>query len=397
MLPHKTQIMKYACYLQLLIFPLFILLIAPLTVAAQDDPLPVHNDTAIHFSSKIMAENRTLWIHLPPDYYTTTNTYPVLYLLDGDSHFDYGARTADFLAGYDRNRVPGMIVVGVVNIDRGRDFTPVYGKKADGRIDSTKILTDTGAGRFLRYLGGEVVPYLDAHYRVQPYRILAAHSLGGLFALYTKEKQPLLFPGMILTSPVISDQELGNLRAFLTGDHPHNGKLFFGIGNENTIKVDALAAGLKRQAPAWFEWSNKKYDDENHFTAPFKTLFDGLKFIYRDWFIDFYGNESLSMQDISKRFAKLSAEFGYVISPSEDFLNSCGYYQMRLKHIDNAIGIFAENVKQHPNSFNAYDSLGEAYMNAGNKQMAIRNYKKSIELNPHNDGGKQMLKKLSKP
>lgn len=363
---------------------------------AQTDPLPVHNDTALYFTSKIMGEQRTLWVHLPADYYTTTNTYPVLYLLDGDAHFDYAARTADFLAGYDRNRIPKMIVVAIVNIDRGRDFTPVYAKKPNGSLDSNIIVPDTGAGRFLRYLEGEVAPYIDAHYRVQPYRILSAHSLGGLFALYAKETKPLLFPGMIMTSPVISDPELANLKLFLTGGHPHNGKLFVGIGNENTSKVDALAAGLKRQAPDWFEWANKKYDDENHFTAPFKTLFDGLKFIYRDWFIDYYGNDDLKLQDIKNRYNKLSAEFGYKITPTEEFLNDCGYYQLRLKHLDNAIAIFAENAKQHPNSFNAYDSLGEAYMNAGNKELAIKNYKKSLELNPHNDDGRKMLEKLTR-
>ena len=95
----------------------------------------------------------------------------------------------------------------------------------------------------------------------------------------------------------------------------------------------------------------------------------------------------------------MSAEFGYPISPNEDFLNSCGYYQLRLKHVDNAIGIFEANVKQHPNSSNAYDSLGEAYMTAGNKESAIKNYERSIALNPNNESGKQMLEKIksSKP
>jgi predicted alpha/beta superfamily hydrolase len=386
--------MSLFCYCRFGVLLSVLLLAVSLRSNAQTDPLPIRNDTAVCYNSAIMGEQRTLWIHLPPDYYTTTNTYPVLYLLDGDSHFDYGARTADFLAGYDRNRTPAMIVVGVVNVSRGRDFTPVYAKKADGSPDSSQIVQDAGAGRFLRYLEGEVVPYLDKKYRVQPYRILGAHSLGGLFALYAKETRPLLFPGMILTSPVISDQQLGNLKAFLTGSHPHNGKLFFSIGNENTVKVNALAAGLKREAPEWFDWSNRKYDDENHFTAPFKTLFDGLKFIYRDWFIDYYGNENLTLTDIEKRFEKLSAEFGYPIKPNEEFLNNCGYNQLRLKHIGNAIAIFTENVKLHPKSFNAYDSLGEAYMNAGNKELAIRNYKKSIALNPNNVDGKQMLEKL---
>src|ERR1700754_5204740 len=81
----------------------------PFAGRAQPDPLPVRNDTSVIIASKIMAESRTLWIHVPEDYYTTENTYPVLYLLDGDTHFNYGARLADFLAGRDRNRIPDLI------------------------------------------------------------------------------------------------------------------------------------------------------------------------------------------------------------------------------------------------------------------------------------------------
>ncbi|QTE39659.1 alpha/beta hydrolase-fold protein [Mucilaginibacter gossypii] len=381
------------CYCLLLSLP-SLLFFNPQVAYAQDDPLPARNDTAIHFKSKVMAETRTLWIHVPDDYYTSNNDYPVFYVLDGDSHFNYLARTTDFLSGYDRNRTPKMIVVGVVNIDRGRDFTPVYLKKQDGNRDSSKIMPDTGAGRFLRYLQQEVVPYIDKNYRVQPYRILAAHSLGGLFALYAKETDPLLFPGMILSSPVTTDRLLANLARFLNFNHPYNGKMFVGIGNENTSKVDLLVANLKRQAPVWFNWANQYYPDENHFTAPYKTVFDGLKFIYWDWFIDYYENDNLTMPAIDARFQKLSDEFGYKMTPSEEFLNNCGYYQLRLNHIKNAVSIFSENVKKHPASFNAYDSLGEAYMHLGDKPNAIRYYKKSLELNPQNSNGRQMLEKL---
>ncbi|MFS2185601.1 alpha/beta hydrolase-fold protein [Mucilaginibacter sp. Mucisp84] len=344
---------------------------------AQNDPLPVRNDTAINISSRIMPENRTVWIHLPADYYTTDNTYPVLYLLDGDSHFDYGARMADFLAGHDRNRIPEMIVVGIVNVDRQRDFSP-----------------DAGRSRFSRYLEEEVVAYVDAHYRVQPYRILAAHSLAGLVALSTKETKPALFSATILTSPVTNPELLQHIGACFSGSHPHNGQMFVGIGNENTAAVDALLKELKQHAPAWFKYAHANYPGENHFTVPYKTLFDGLKFIYRDWFIDFYGKQVLTQPGLVKHFEKLSADFGYTITPTEDFLNSCGYYELGFKRSGNAIAIFAENARRHPGSANAYDSLGEAFMAAGNKPDAIRNYKRSLELNPHNDNGKQMLEKL---
>ena len=49
----------------------------------------------------------------------------------------------------------------------------------------------------------------------------------------------------------------------------------------------------------------------------------------------------------------------------------------------------------YPNDSNAYDSLGEAFMNAGRKDDAITNYKKSLELNPKNDNAVKMLERAS--
>ena len=59
-----------------------------------------------------------------------------------------------------------------------------------------------------------------------------------------------------------------------------------------------------------------------------------------------------------------------------------------------AIALLKLNVELYPQSWNTYDCLAEAYMNAGEKELAIANYKKSIELNPQNANGREMLKKL---
>jgi CubicO group peptidase (beta-lactamase class C family) len=79
---------------------------------------------------------------------------------------------------------------------------------------------------------------------------------------------------------------------------------------------------------------------------------------------------------------------------SEARLNQLGYTLMRAKKLAAAIDIFKLNVELYPQSFNVYDSLGEAYAENGDKELAIQNYKKSIELNPKNVGGIEMLKKL---
>lgn len=78
----------------------------------------------------------------------------------------------------------------------------------------------------------------------------------------------------------------------------------------------------------------------------------------------------------------------------ERTLNQLGYVLLGDKKTDEAIKVFQLNVQEYPKHWNCYDSLGEAYMAAGQKDLAIQNYEKSLELNPKNTNGADMLKKL---
>jgi len=80
----------------------------------------------------------------------------------------------------------------------------------------------------------------------------------------------------------------------------------------------------------------------------------------------------------------------------EDEINDLGYSLLYSGKKSEAIEIFILNVEAFPNSWNAYDSLAEAYMINGNKKMAIENYEKSIQLNPTNEAGKKNLEKLKR-
>jgi len=79
---------------------------------------------------------------------------------------------------------------------------------------------------------------------------------------------------------------------------------------------------------------------------------------------------------------------------SETALNRAGYTLMGRKLLADAILVFQKNVELHPTSWNVYDSLGEAYMNSGQNQLSIQNYKKSLELDPGNSNATARLKKL---
>jgi cytochrome c-type biogenesis protein CcmH/NrfG len=76
-------------------------------------------------------------------------------------------------------------------------------------------------------------------------------------------------------------------------------------------------------------------------------------------------------------------------------MNRIGLDLLRLGKVEDAIIVLKQNVIDYPTSFNVYDSLGEAYMVAGDKEMAIINYRISVQINPNNRDGVAALKKLT--
>jgi Flp pilus assembly protein TadD len=98
-----------------------------------------------------------------------------------------------------------------------------------------------------------------------------------------------------------------------------------------------------------------------------------------------------------KQYHDLKAVTPTTYDFDESELNGLGYQLIRAKNFKDAIRIFQLNVEAYPHSSNVYDSLGEAYMDDGDKTQAIANYQKSLQLNPKNRGAVAMLKKLNTP
>ena len=107
-------------------------------------------------------------------------------------------------------------------------------------------------------------------------------------------------------------------------------------------------------------------------------------------------NKTLEKEGITEainQFNELKSDKD-LYSYNERELNQLGYDLLRGDKVEEAIAIFELNVKEYPKSWNVYDSYAEALMIKGEKDGAIKNYKKSIELNPNNTGGVEQLKKL---
>jgi len=102
------------------------------------------------------------------------------------------------------------------------------------------------------------------------------------------------------------------------------------------------------------------------------------------------GNSEKAIQEILADPGKQSAKFYFL----EGDFNYFGYQLLQERKLDQALVMFKANAELNPQSWNAFDSLAEAYMNAGDIAKAIAHYEKSLALNPENKNGKDMLDRL---
>jgi CubicO group peptidase (beta-lactamase class C family) len=98
-----------------------------------------------------------------------------------------------------------------------------------------------------------------------------------------------------------------------------------------------------------------------------------------------------------KQYRDLKASKPNEYDFNEGELNAVGYQLLRSGKTKDAIEIFKLNVEMFPAASNPYDSLGEAYVAGGEKELALKNYRRSVELDPKNEGGIAAIKRLEAP
>ena len=94
---------------------------------------------------------------------------------------------------------------------------------------------------------------------------------------------------------------------------------------------------------------------------------------------------------VMDQYRELATRYKETGRSTERDLNRLGYRLLAKGKQQDAIAVFELNVREHPKSFNVYDSLGDAYLRAGNRVAGLKNYERSVELNPENEYAKRLL------
>ena len=330
-------------------FILFLMLLPLLSVAQQFKSDPIENGIRVKFNSRIMGEERTIWIRVPASYNeasSSTQIYPVIYVLDGKSAFFPVTGVVSFMSEEDHvnYQIPEMIVVGVDTENRFRDLTPIKStKQANGEESKTPaqklMMSGSGGGeQFLNFLKGEVFTYIEKNYRTNPFRIYVGHSLGGLTATYTFLKHPDLFnatisidpslwwdgakyvneaPELLKTMPkdqirkyyvsVIDSSSYGGSLQFHTNAIFNIGKAMENVSSKNIqYKVDYIA-------------------NTDHSSIPMLSWYNGLLFIFEGYHkshFDYMKDPDL----IESHFKEVESKIGLKMNPSQDIFKILVHY-----------------------------------------------------------------------
>jgi pimeloyl-ACP methyl ester carboxylesterase len=259
--------------------------------------------------------------------------------------------------------------------------------------------------------------------------MLVSHSIGGMYNSYFASRHPNEVKAVVLI-------DAANACAWTSiFKNQENLERFAKEGNDLKDLTNILDTVLKNPMPLHIPIvdivAENQLSDDNRDSSSYKTWFScHHNFVsqspYRKSLLAygvghavFIENKPLVINVIATQYANYMApeqktvilEKGYALAlkmvneshknelkcgRSENDLNEWGYALIGKNEMQKAIEIFKLNITLYPNSWNAYDSLGEAYQKAGHKNLAIKNYKKSLELNPENDNAVKMLKQILK-
>lgn len=348
---------------------LLIALAMPLSAFAADTP-PAKQTLA----STILGEQRTYQVFLPESYgWAADRRYPVVYMLDGQTHAVHGIGAMSFLAS--QGQIPEVIVVSIRSTVRIRDFTQTDWAEAWNG--------GGGAGKFADFLEKELIPQVERDVRANGFRILYGHSASGQFALHMLATRPALFNAVLAMSPSLDwDHQLPirEVEAAVTKPLPAARFIYFAYSDDrgNALADDErLAKALTTPGNANLRAVVSSYPNERHSALPLVAQIEGLRKLYEGY--ELPESAPTDLVSVQAHYDALGQRLGTPMPIPEPVLNDLGFRALD-KDVAQATALFERATKENPSSPNAWDSLADAYAKAERWQQALDAEQRAFDL-----------------
>ena len=368
--------------------------------------------------SKVLGEERKIWVYLPAAAKDTSRHFPVLYLLDGDVHFAAVSGIVKHMAA--NALCPDMIVIGIPNTDRTRDLTPTNSLLNPDGSKSDDLKSSGGGEKFVSFIQNELIPHVDSVYPVAPYKMLIGHSLGGLTVMNILINHSRLFNAYIAVDPSMwwdKQKLLNQARIAFVKQKFNDQSLFMGIANTmpfgmDTLQVRVDTSGntfhirsilllkdiLQHNKSNGLNFGYSYYKNDDHGSSPLITEYDGLHFIFSyyktpqsifDQLLDKQNHTDAAL-GFTAHYKEISKHLGYTQFPPEALINEYAGYLQATGQPQKASQLLQMNIKNYPNSADAYESLGDFYNSQKGKAKAITAYEKALSLKETSETRKKL-------
>ena len=373
---------------QLFIFTIFYFLNTAISVA-QENNSPINIGLNHTLKSSILNENRTIQIYTPDGYSDSKQTYPVLYILDGQWYFLSGVAIQQALRT--PGAIPEMIIVGINNSNPLR--RTLFGEENE---------------KFTDFLINEVIHFVDSTYRTNKERVIFGWEDAAYYISELIFKKSDIFDGAIITDGGYASEDL--VKEFSSKKDIY---LFIANSRKDVYYIGSTEAFhkiLKNNKPKNLIWKYSLFNDEVHETLAHLALYKGIKYYYHNYdspvfesiqqYIDLGGMEYLNtyFKERAKRFGGdgqidnstknaliwlawnrnnfeyfnlFMTEFKDVLTTkryaSAYWQNRFGQFYLKHKDYQNAIKYFNAGLTQYPNS-NFEQEMQQGLMNAKNKE-----------------------------
>ncbi len=370
---------------------IMILLVFCLKIDAEYSPLKIEkiarNEKA-KFHSRVLDEDRTILIHLPKDYALSEKKYPVLYVLDAEFFFQQAVSALEFLSELkyiNVQPIPQMIIVGIVNVDRNRDYTPTYAPEQAG--GSLVFPTSGKAERFLEFLKTELFSFIDSNYRTEPFRVLSGWSLGGLITVYTYFEHTHLFSAYLAISPSLwwdGDFYVKKTDTFLSQGQLSTKPLVVTLGAREGADMgrsvrDGFVPKMRKNPGERTAFTFIEIPEEGHSYVPYKAYYEGLLALFADWMMP---NEIMNdgFEGIHSFYKRQTEKYGFEIDIPES-----AYFRLASKYFNEgdkkkAFEIAKEYVSKFSESSYAHYYLGMRAKAVGELSVAKKSFLKAIDI-----------------
>lgn len=139
------------------------------------------------------------------------------------------------------------------------------------------------------------------------------------------------------------------------------------------------------------------FENQDHNSVPVIAFHNGITAIFEGYGLSY--REVEDIEQLTQHYQALSERLSWEFQPPEHLVNQLGYTALQSRDEDvrpTALAYFILNTENYPDSYNAFDSLGEAYELLGDVEKAVANYGRSLELNPKNEHARMRLAELGK-